>query len=67
MATGTGRPAGAPQYSLPRYSSEEQFVQKKQGEFIQGDVRMLSGCEVEKPFADVQDAVKRLLPFHVSC
>jgi hypothetical protein len=51
---------------LPKFTAEEQWVQKKQGEFIQGDVRMLSGIDVEKPFQNVQDAVQRLLPFHVS-
>jgi hypothetical protein len=60
------QPGAAPQYSLPKFSAEEQWVQKKQGEFIQGDVRMLSGIDVEKPFQNVQDAVQRLLPFHVS-
>jgi hypothetical protein len=52
---------------LPKFTAEEQWVQKKQGEFIQGDVRMLSSIDVEKPFQSVQDAVQRLLPFHVSC
>lgn len=67
MAGRPGQQAGAaPQYSLPKFSAEEQWVQKKQGEFIQGDVRMLSGIDVEKPFQSVQDAVQRLLPFHVS-
>jgi hypothetical protein len=68
MAGRAGPPAGAgQQYSLPKFSAEEQWVQKKQGEFIQGDVRMLSSIDVEKPFQSVQDAVQRLLPFHVSC
>lgn len=57
-------PAG--KYSLPKLSAEEQFVQKKQGEFIQGDVRVLNALDVERPFADLRDAVARLLPFHVS-
>ncbi|KAF6258070.1 hypothetical protein COO60DRAFT_1157784 [Scenedesmus sp. NREL 46B-D3] len=66
MAGRTGQQAGAgPQYSLPKFSAEEQWVQKKQGEFIQGDVRMLGGIDVEKPFQNVQDAVQRLLPFHL--
>jgi hypothetical protein len=68
MADRPGQQAGAgPQYSLPKFSAEEQWVQKKQGEFIQGDVRMLSTIDVEKPFGSVQDAVQRLLPFHVGC
>jgi hypothetical protein len=41
-------------------------VQKKQGEHIQGDVRVLNQLNVETPFTDVRDALQRLLPFHVS-
>lgn len=41
-------------------------MQKKQGEHIQGDVRVLNQLNVETPFTDVRDALQRLLPFHVS-
>eukprot|EP00775_Hariotina_reticulata_P009156 gene9156-9324_t len=54
-----------PQYSLPKLTAEEQYVQKKQGEHIQGDVRMLNQLNVETPFTDIRDALQRLLPFHL--
>lgn len=42
-------------------------MQKKQGEYIQNDVRNLSiHMDVDAPFRDVKDAITRLLPFHVS-
>ena len=66
MAGRPGQPGGQPQYSLPKLAPEEQFVQKKQGEYIQNDVRQLSiHMDVETPFRDVKDAITRLLPFHV--
>lgn len=67
MAGRPGQPGGQPQYSLPKLAPEEQFVQKKQGEYIQADVRQLSmHMDVETAFRDVKDAISRLLPFHVS-
>lgn len=57
--------AGAAQYSLPKYTPEELFVQKKQTEEIQKDVRHFVQLDTAAPFANLQDAVMRLLPFHV--
>lgn len=59
-------PGTFPQYSLPALTPEQQYVQKKQAEEIQRDVRSM-GLDTTTPFANLQDAAMRLLPFHVSC
>jgi hypothetical protein len=59
-------PGAHPQYSLPSLTPEQHYVQKKQAEEIQRDVRSM-GLDTTTPFANLQDAVMRLLPFHVSC
>jgi hypothetical protein len=57
--------AAATQYSLPAFTPEQEYVQKKQGEELQKDVRLLCALDNTVPFANLQDAVMRLLPFHV--
>jgi hypothetical protein len=57
--------AAAPQYSLPAYTPEQQYVQKQQADEFNKDVRLLCALEHTTPFANLQDAVMRLLPFHV--
>lgn len=54
------------QFSLPPITPEQQYVQKRQGEEVQRDVRTLNTLDANEPFANLQDAVLRLLPFHVS-
>lgn len=58
--------AAAPQYSLPAFTPEQHYVQKKQAEELQKDARLLCALDNTTPFANLQDAVMRLLPFHVS-
>lgn len=56
----------APQYSLPAYTPEQQYVQKRQAEEITKDARHMAQLDATKGFETVQDAVMCLLPFHVS-
>lgn len=60
-------PGAHPQYSLPALAPEQAYVQKKQAEELQRDVHNMRSLDTATPFADLQDAVMRLLPFHVSC
>lgn len=53
-------------YALPPLTQEQLYVQKRQAEEIQKDVRHLTQLDTNTPFQNVQDAVVRLLPFHVS-
>lgn len=65
-------PAGAlpgqqqqhPQFSLPGPTPEQVFVQMQQGGEIQRDVRSLASMGIAA-FTNLQDAMARLLPFHV--
>lgn len=59
-------PGAHPQYALPKYTPEEYYVQQKQATEIQRDTRSLNALDTTAPFVNLQDAVVRLLPFHVS-
>ena len=54
-----------PQQQLPPHPRESQFVQKLQGDQIQTDVTNLNRYEVDTPYANLEQAVLALLPFHV--
>jgi hypothetical protein len=66
QAAVAGAPGAQPQYSLPALTPEQLYVQKKQAEELQRDVHSMRTLDTTAPFVDLQDAVMRLLPFHVS-
>jgi hypothetical protein len=57
------RPAVA---QLQPLTEGELAVQKNQGAAIQEDVKALIALDIQKPFHNLQDAIQRLIPFHVS-
>lgn len=65
-APAAATPGAHPQYALPKYTPEEYYVQQKQATEIQRDTRSLNALDTTAPFVNLQDAVVRLLPFHVS-
>lgn len=66
-AVAVAAPGAHPQYSLPELTQEEQYVQRRQAEILQKDVKTMQSLDTTTPFANLQDAVMRLLPFHVRC
>jgi hypothetical protein len=62
-------PPGGPQhaqFSLPPITPEQQYVQQRQQAEVKREVNYLNTLDANEPFANLQDAVMRLLPFHVS-
>lgn len=60
-------PGGPPhaQFSLPPITPEQQYVQQRQQAEVKREVNYLNTLDANEPFANLQDAVMRLLPFHL--
>lgn len=50
----------------PALTEAEQAIQRKQGVLIQEDIRRIISIDINRPFINLEDAVQRLLPMHVS-
>lgn len=58
--------AGAGSNGARQLSEAEVASQKRSLEYIADDAKRLANLNVHAPFSGMQDAIDRLLPFHVS-
>ena len=60
-------PSVAPQMLRPVPTDVEVRAYKRQLEMLAEDSKRACTADVSRPFTHLQDAVDRLLPFHVRC
>jgi chloramphenicol 3-O-phosphotransferase len=64
----TSEPNSAPsaQSAKPATMEEaEKYASRRAARFLSDDAKQVCAADVTRPFANLQDAIDRLLPFHV--
>ena len=60
--------APSPQPGVGKLATKEeaeQYAHRRAARFLSDDAKRVCAADVTKPFSNVQDALDRLLPFHV--